>query len=210
MTRVKPPIPPPEPPHLEMPIPLEKELPPPSLAPPPRRSPSRASRPAQGGAAKVAAATAWQQIVAFVADGGILLAISSALAWLLALLVGDPVVLDQSFVLDRFAAWTAAHQAAGILLLSSCLVLGGVYAFYGTRRSGRTFGRLICGTVLIAKSGEPLGTLRAVLRALVVMILTPLAAMNFLFIVVDPLHRPLHDIIAGTIVVKRRPVRARG
>ncbi len=213
MSNVKPPVPPatpPSPADLGMPTPLPIELPPPSLMPRPtavRRATGRQERIDPRYGARVASASTWQIVLALLTDAALLLACSAGIAWIVGHFLEKSVLLDQAFVLDRLSAWEEAHPMASTAGFIFLLLSGGLYAFFGARGSGRTLGRMLTGTVLISKSGIPLSTWRAALRAVLAILCTPLAAANHFYIFVDPLHRPLHDIMAGTIVVKRKPLR---
>ncbi|MBI5198353.1 MAG: RDD family protein [Nitrospirae bacterium] len=67
---------------------------------------------------------------------------------------------------------------------------------------GQTPGKRLCKLKVIQKTGEPMTYGRALLRYLAYIVSFIIAGLGFLMIAVDRKKRGLHDLIAGTLVVK--------
>jgi uncharacterized RDD family membrane protein YckC len=67
---------------------------------------------------------------------------------------------------------------------------------------GQTPGKRLCKLKVIQKNGEPVTYGRAFLRYLAYVVSFMIAGLGFLMIAVDRKKRGLHDLIAGTLVVK--------
>jgi uncharacterized RDD family membrane protein YckC len=86
--------------------------------------------------------------------------------------------------------------AAAVAVLNFGLVVG---------VSGRTLGKWVAGLRIERRDGEPLSFARALLRHLVGYPLTLLTfGAGFLFAAFHPQGRALHDLLAGTVVVRSR------
>jgi len=89
--------------------------------------------------------------------------------------------------------------AAAVAVLNFGLVVG---------VSGRTLGKWVAGLRIERRDGEPLSFARALLRHLVGYPLTLLTlGVGFLFAAFHPQGRSLHDLLAGTVVVRSRSPR---
>jgi uncharacterized RDD family membrane protein YckC len=112
-----------------------------------------------------------------------------AFATLLARLFDDTA--GASFVLT-----VGYLTAAGLAVLNFGLVVG---------VSGRTLGKWVAGLRIERRDGEPLSFARALLRHLVGYPLTLLTlGVGFLVAAFHPQGRALHDLLAGTVVVRSR------
>jgi uncharacterized RDD family membrane protein YckC len=120
----------------------------------------------------------------------ILLAAVMAFATLLARLFGD-MRRGSSFVL------TAGYIAVASVALLNFIVTAGL--------SGRTLGKWMAGLRIERKDGEPLSFVRALVRHLLGYALTALTlGLGFLLSAFDSKGRALHDLLAGTVVVRSR------
>lgn len=124
------------------------------------------------------------------------------------LLVG---VLATATVLARF--FGDARRASTVMLTAGYVSVAAV-AFLNfvvvAALSGRTLGKWLAGLRIERKDGEPQSYARALVRHLVGYPLT-LATLGFGFLIAafHPQGRALHDLLAGTVVVRSRPSRAR-
>ena len=99
----------------------------------------------------------------------------------------------------------------GVGLLSLGYLLGGAVAvlnfFVLTVFTGRTLGKWVTDLRIERRDGEPLSYGRAVLRHLVGYALTlATLGLGFLLAAFSSEGRALHDLIAGTVVVRNRSV----
>lgn len=77
-------------------------------------------------------------------------------------------------------------------------------------RFGRTPGQALLGLRVRCSDGRPVGAVRAVVRALVLPLLTTATlGLSALGILLGRRRRALHDVIAGTVVVYDAPEPAR-
>jgi uncharacterized RDD family membrane protein YckC len=123
----------------------------------------------------------------------ILLAGVMAFATLLARLFGD-VRRGSSFVL------MAGYIAVASVAFLNFIVIAGL--------SGRTLGKWMAGLRIERRDGEPLSFVRALVRHLLGYALTALTlGLGFLLSAFNSKGRALHDLIAGTVVVRSRATR---
>ena len=120
----------------------------------------------------------------------ILLAGVMAFATLLARLFGD-MRRGSSFVL------TAGYIAVASVAFLNFVLIAAL--------SGRTLGKWMAGLRIERRDGEPLSIARALVRHLLGYALTALTlGLGFLLSAFDSKGRALHDLIAGTVVVRSR------
>jgi uncharacterized RDD family membrane protein YckC len=120
----------------------------------------------------------------------ILLAGVMAFATLLARLFGD-MRRGSSFVL------TAGYIAVASVAFLNFIVTAGL--------SGRTLGKWMAGLRIERRDGEPLSFVRGLVRHLLGYALTALTlGFGFLLSAFDSKGRALHDLLAGTVVVRSR------
>ena len=120
----------------------------------------------------------------------ILLAGVLAFATLLARLFGD-MRRGSSVVL------TAGYIAVASVAFLNFIVIAGF--------SGRTLGKWMAGLRIERRDGEPLSFVRALVRHLLGYALTALTlGLGFLLSAFNSKGRALHDLIAGTVVVRSR------
>jgi uncharacterized RDD family membrane protein YckC len=121
------------------------------------------------------------------------LAIDAALVWLL-LFVGD--LLARPLV--RFGLVARAFD------LTFDLVVPAAYFVLLHGTWGRTAGKALAGVLVLTVSGEPLGYARALLRHVAWLLSVLLLLIGFLMVAARSDKRALHDLIAGTRVVRVR------
>ena len=95
---------------------------------------------------------------------------------------------------------TAGYVAVGVVALLNFVLVPGL--------SGRTLGKWVAGLRVVRKDGERLSFARSLARHLVGYPLTALTlGLGFLLAALNSRGRALHDLIAGTVVVRSRAPR---
>ncbi|HJQ33863.1 MAG TPA: RDD family protein [Pyrinomonadaceae bacterium] len=122
------------------------------------------------------------------------------------LLVG---VLAAATILARF--FGDARRASSVMLTAGYIAVAAV-AFLNfvviAALTGRTLGKWLAGLRIERKDGEPQSYARALVRHLVGYPLTLLTlGLGFLLAAFHPQGRALHDLLAGTVVVRSRRTR---
>ena len=152
----------------------------PSAAPAPQRLPSRPSAPA---------------------PAGFLVRLGAYLIDVVALMVLYLIVTGPFFFLGRYGL-------ASMLGTGTMIVAGLALALVGWGRFGTTPGKHLLGlsvTMVDAKPGQVgIGTTKALIRWLGYMVSGMVLGIGFLLIAFRPDKRGLHDLLAGTMVVRRR------
>jgi uncharacterized RDD family membrane protein YckC len=127
-----------------------------------------------------------------------------ALAFFIEALIGG-VNFDAPSVgaLDALAEWVSAHREIAL----HAVVVAAVFAFgYGAAsalRGGQTLGRRVTNTVLVRKSGKPMSLFIVGVRFTAAALSFALLGAGFWWVLVDRHHRTWHDLVAGTITVRR-------
>ncbi|MFP4149472.1 MAG: RDD family protein [Nitriliruptoraceae bacterium] len=121
-----------------------------------------------------------------VAATGTFTAAAGATSWLLAVTIGSGF---------------DTVQRAG-LLWAGALAVWNLLWWWGTVAvTGRTPVMAVVGLKVVNRSGAPVGSLRALLRVLLLPVSLALLGLGFAIMLVDPERRALHDRIAGSSVV---------
>ncbi|PYS84267.1 MAG: hypothetical protein DMF67_05775 [Acidobacteria bacterium] len=95
---------------------------------------------------------------------------------------------------------TAGYVAVGVVALLNFVVVAGL--------SGRTLGKWVAGLRVVRKDGARMSFARSLLRHVVGYALTALTlGLGFLLAALSPRGRALHDLLAGTVVVRSRAPR---
>ena len=116
-----------------------------------------------------------------------------ALATMLARLFGD-ARRGSAFVLN------AGYVAVAVVAFLNFFVVAGV--------SGRTVGKWLAGLRVVRKDGARLSVARSLVRHVLGYMLTALTlGLGFLLAAFNARGRALHDIIAGTVVIRSRAAR---
>lgn len=96
-----------------------------------------------------------------------------------------------------FAAWSTGQWA----LWAACWAVSGLYAVHAWRRTG-TLGMRPWRLRVVAADGGPATTGRLWLRYAVATVSLLACGLGFLWALVDPQRRALHDVAAGTLLVR--------
>lgn len=190
--------PPPQPPTPQFPPPPQ---PPPQFPPPPQFAPSQqpvtwlppAEQP--GPAPGVQFAPHGERLAAYLIDSLIVTAI---------LFVTIFVVLFALVLPGVRAGDGNAMALPMVVLMLVALVLGfGYYPFFWVR-GGQTLGMKIFGLYVVRDSdGGPVGVGQAILRLVGYWIDALVFYLGFIWVLIDQRRRGWHDLIAGTVVIKR-------
>lgn len=96
-------------------------------------------------------------------------------------------------------------MAGGYLILQLVLNLIGVmyYIFLTSSKKQGTFGKRALGLIVIDEQGERISNGKSFLRYLASMLSGLILYIGYIMVAFHPQKRSLHDIIAGTYVVKK-------
>ncbi|OGR07215.1 MAG: hypothetical protein A2341_11105 [Deltaproteobacteria bacterium RIFOXYB12_FULL_58_9] len=146
----------------------------------------------------------WVQIImAGLVDTTLALIVGVAGVWLETVIFNVPWQRPKVGVGDLIAEWLHAHPDVlwhGVVVV---LVVSAIHNILTARR-GRTIGRSLAGTVLVRACGHRLGWTIITARAIASVFSLALFGAGFLWAIVDRQHRTWHDLLTGTVVVKRR------
>lgn len=97
-----------------------------------------------------------------------------------------------------------------LLILVGSLGFWGYFTFFEALREGQTPGKRTAGIRVVRDTGHPVTLAAAAARGLLraVDLFPPVLALDVLLMVLHPRARRLGDLVAGTIVVRDRPVEA--
>lgn len=152
----------------------------------------------------MAASPMWRLCVAWLLDLIVVLLPGVLAAGIEIVLLGEAWVSPAGSSLDAFASvthrWWGSiwHGGAGSLAFALA------YGFEMGRRSGQTLGRKVTGTVLVRRSGLPLGWQNLAVRLVATPASLALFGAGYFWAIVDVQHRTWHDLAAGTVLVVRR------
>jgi uncharacterized RDD family membrane protein YckC len=136
------------------------------------------------------------RITAFLID----IVVSAALYLLLLVLIR----LGVEFVSNHTITW-GDHQVVTIVGFAVWEIL---YFALPWSASGKSLGMAIVGIRVVRTDGSPVGFGRAVVRIVTLPLSIVFALIGVLMILVQPEHRAVHDLIAGTVVVYSWDARA--
>ena len=208
----------PEPPPRQPPpqqAPLQPAAPKPRPAPPPRsagehelqwsaQAPPPKRRPTPAAAAAPVAAPAahstnrrfagfWIRVLAWIVDSIILSVFGVALTFV------------AGFVVGAFGSNQPSLQNFLVpIVAATSFLLPAVYLLVGWARSGRTFGKMLCGIRIVCENGAPLGFGGALIRLFGYMLSSLIFCIGYLMVAFTDRKRGLHDMIAGTVVIYDR------
>ena len=114
--------------------------------------------------------------------------------WWLLLRVGDLA----TGALERWELIARAFDYTFWLVVPAAYIV----LMHGT--TGRTLGKMLVGARVVGVSGEPIGYLRALARYLAWFVSAFPALLGFALAAARPDRRALHDLMAGTRVVRTR------
>jgi uncharacterized RDD family membrane protein YckC len=152
----------------------------------------------------------WRRVLGGVVDFAILAVTAGPLAWALDRLL-DPLdsldqrALDLSTAPGRieFALGLLAGDLFGLLLRAGpLLVLIGLYFMFTISWSGRSLGQRLLSMRVVDRHGQPPSVLVAGLRTIAQLAGLVAAALGPIWIAFDSERRALHDLAAGTYVVR--------
>ena len=128
---------------------------------------------------------------------------------IVAFLIEGPVIAVLGLVLAVLVA-NLAPQAYDILFekgrgRGAALVLTALYWIPAWGVAGTSVGKWFCGLRIIDARGRPPGIGRAILRWLVMWLLSPLFGLPWWPVLFRKDRRGLHDLASGTRVVEREP-----
>jgi uncharacterized RDD family membrane protein YckC len=152
----------------------------------------------------VRVAAGWQVALGRGIDGCLVAGAGILVMWLETVLLPTPWHSRNVFAIDLFADWLHAHSGAVSHGVIVTLVAGVAYQLWAGRRSGRTLGRFLTGTVLVRASGRALTWHFLAVRTLLSLISLGLLGVGYFWGIIDRQHRTWHDILLGTVVVRRR------
>lgn len=118
--------------------------------------------------------------------------------------VGLGLVWGATFLAKRFFSDKPAVLSAVGIGMVICLFLWILDYFVGRiTREGATPGMKLCRIKVVTASGGPVGGWRALGRWLMIGVTNTLLSLGHLIAFFDKERRSLHDIVCGTIVIKR-------
>ena len=141
----------------------------------------------------------WRRTAAFITDLILLQWITIFFLWLgvtaedMALAQGLSDALTESLL-----EWAELHTRVWSLLF---LIYFSFFTWYG----GQTPGKMASGIRVVTTHGFPVSPLRAIGRTICYNLDVLTLGLGFLLAAVPPAKRALHDLIAGTVVVKVQP-----
>lgn len=100
--------------------------------------------------------------------------------------------------------WLANHSGSAFRAALITILAGTTYHLILDLSGGRTLGRILSGTELARRSGKPLNWFVVVLRTALSYLSIALFGAGFFWAIVDRRGRCLHDLIAGTVVIRHR------
>ncbi len=105
--------------------------------------------------------------------------------------------------LPRLAEWLGAYAE---VVTRGAIIAGLLAAFhsvYAALHGGQTLGRKLTDSVLVCKSGKACSLTRMLIRTALGAVSLLAFGAGFLYAIVDPYKRCWHDILCGTITVRR-------
>lgn len=157
-----------------------------------------------GSLVPVEAAGFWRRAAAGLVDLALLGVTAGPITWGLHRLVGSVPVAPGARGLDL--ALTVFATDANVLLLRAgpALVLVGLYLMISVAWTGRTLGQRLLRVRIVDRHGQPPSVLVAGLRSLAQLAGILAAALGPLWIAFSSERRAIHDLVAGTHVIRVR------
>jgi uncharacterized RDD family membrane protein YckC len=157
----------------------------------------------------VSVASGFRIAVAWTVDALLVLGVGGSVAALEAVAFGDgPSGAKTPYMLDAAANWIAAYPEAALHGVIAAVLFGFGYALRTGKHRGQTVGRRLSGTILIRASGRELGWPLVIVRTVAGSLSLALFGAGFFWSIVDRRGRTWHDLLVGTVIV-RRPVEDR-
>jgi uncharacterized RDD family membrane protein YckC len=121
-----------------------------------------------------------------------------------ALVFGPPWPGAHGSLLDNAAEWVTLYPGPSMRGVAFAVIAGTVYHAVFNQRGGRTLGRRVAGTVLVRGSGRPMSWVVVTLRSVMSLVSLAFFGAGYFWAIVDSKGRGWHDLLAGTVVVRRR------
>lgn len=144
----------------------------------------------------------WRRVLGGAVDLAILGATAGPVAWGLHALVDPLPLAPGARGLDRLLTVFATDFASLLLRAGPLLVLVGLYFMFTVSFTGRTFGQRLLSMRVVDRHGRPPTVPVAGLRAAAQLAGLIPAALGPLWIAFDSERRAVHDLVAGTYVVR--------
>jgi uncharacterized RDD family membrane protein YckC len=169
-------------------------------------SPRSTSASALDGAVHVKAAGFWHRLIAFLVDAAIVGLIAMALNRASVGPFSTTKLPDLNLTwFDQIAEVILRHSRILLPAIIANLCLCFAYVYLHLVFLGRTPGKLLVGLRVIDTKGRKVGPIRAFIRTLAYIPSGLCFGMGFLWVAFDVERRGVHDLIAGTFVVRGRP-----
>jgi uncharacterized RDD family membrane protein YckC len=155
----------------------------------------------------------WRRLLAWLIDQVLLSCVGFALT-LGVLLMVPPSELPRFFNSEYLVPQTSPWLLDLEVVLLVYPVLGAItWAYYSVMESSpaqATVGKMALGLTVTNTRGEPIGFLRASFRYWFKAFSTLTAMVGWLMVALTPRKQGLHDLLAGTLVLRRVPIVASG
>lgn len=149
----------------------------------------------------------WRGFATYVVDGAILVAAAAIFVRLEMLFLRGPFRPTSRRVFDQVVQWLGENPDLLLHGVVFLVILGGLYQIFSMTLLPGTVGRLVTGTALVRKSGAPLSRAIIVVRLVASWLSVIVLGAGFLWAIVEPNRRSFHDLIAGTVLVRKRDLR---
>lgn len=144
----------------------------------------------------------WRQLAAGLVDLVVLALTAGPLAWGLHRLIDPLPLAPGARGLDLALSLFAADVGDLLQRIGPLLVLVALYLMFTIAWTGRTLGHRLLSLRIVDVHGRQPSVLRAGLRTAAQLVGTLAAALGPLWVAIDSERRALHDLVAGTYVVR--------
>jgi uncharacterized RDD family membrane protein YckC len=144
----------------------------------------------------------WRRCAAGAVDLALLAVTAGPIAWGLHRLVGAVPLAPDARGLDLALTLFATDTSVLLMRAGPLLVLATLYFMMTVAWTGRTLGQRLLGVRVVDRHGQPPSVLITALRTLAQLAGTLAAALGPAWIAFNSERRAVHDLIAGTYVIK--------
>lgn len=144
----------------------------------------------------------WRRTAAGLLDFALLLATAGPIAWGLHRLIDPLPIAPGARGLDLWLSWFSADFGLLLGRIGPFLVLAALYFMVTVFWTGRTIGQRLLAIRVIDRHGQSPSLLVTAVRTLAQLAGTLAAALGPLWIAIDSERRAVHDVVAGTYVVR--------
>lgn len=116
----------------------------------------------------------------------------------------DGSLSSSHVVSGSLVEWLSNHSGSAFRAALITVLAGTTYHLMLDVSGGRTLGRIVSGTELARRSGKPLNWFVVILRTVFSYISLAIFGAGFFWAIVDRRGRCLHDLVAGTVVIRHR------